>query len=481
MRALCHLPACAIAAVLLPGCMSLQPAYQRPALPVPAEYPAAPAGGATAADIPWRDYFTDARLRALIAQALAHNRELRLAVLRMEEARALYQVQRADRFPGIDIDGQGMRSRVPADLSATGAALTGGQYQLAVGLNTWELDFWGRVRSLQDAALQTYLATDAARRAATISLIAQVADGYLALQALDERLLLARRTIATRAQSLQIFRRRAEAGSISRLDLTQVEVLWQQARSLAAQLEQERAAQEQALQLLAGSPLPIDTSAAQTLDDAALMRELAPGLPADLLANRPDIAAAEHRLQAANANIGAARAAFFPRIALTGAYGTASAELDGLFDGGSRAWRFAPSVALPLFDGGRNRASLDLAQVRRGQAVASYEQAIQQAFREVADALAARRWLGEQVRLLRATVALQDERARLARLRYDHGAVPFLEVLDAERELLDARQQLVQLRRALLGSRVHLYAALGGSARQMPAAGPAPDSPTPEP
>ena len=266
----------------------------------------------------------------------------------------------------------GSRARVPGDLNLTRQPQISSQYQVGVGMASWELDFWGRVRSLKDAALQNYLASDAAARAATLSLITQVADGYLTLRELDERLALTRATIASRAESLRIFKRRFEVGAISRLDLTQVETLWQQATALGADLEQSRAAQAHALALLAGGPLALPPAGAR-LDDAAVMRDLPAGLPSDLLASRPDIVAAEHRLKAANANIGAARAAFFPSITLTGAYGTASAELNGLFDSGSRAWSFAPKLSLPIFDAGRRSAALDLAETRRDQAVAGYE------------------------------------------------------------------------------------------------------------
>jgi len=457
----------ALALLLAGGCMSLAPDYRRPEAPVAAAYrepaPAAP-GNPSAAQTAWRDYFASPALRQLIAAALENNRDLRLALSRVEEARALYGVERAGQFPSLAAQAQGERGRVPGDLNLTGAPLTSSQYQVGLGMAAWELDFWGRVRSLKDAALENYLASEEAARAATLSLIAQVADSYLALRELDERLELTRQTIASREESLRIFRRRFEVGSISRLDLTQVETLWQQAKALGADLERTRAAQAHALELLVGAPLALAPDAS-ALDDAAIMRELPAGLPSDLLASRPDIVAAEHRLKSANANIGAARAAFFPSITLTGAFGTASAELDGLFAGGSRAWNFSPSLNLPLFDAGRRGYNLDLAQARRDQAVAAYEQAIQAAFRDVSDALSARRWLAEQVDILRATVAAQQERAHLAQLRYDHGASPYLEVLDAQRDLLEAQQLLVQTRRALLSSRVSLYAALGGGSR----------------
>jgi multidrug efflux system outer membrane protein len=337
-----------------------------------------------------------------------------------------------------------------------------------VGLAAWELDFWGRVRNLKDAALETYLATDEARRAFAVSLVGEVAVGYLALRELDERIALARQTIASREESLRIFKRRFEVGAIAKMDLVQVEVLLQQAQTLAAQLEQGRAVQAHALTLLVGSPLP-PLPENTGLGDDAVARELRVGLPSDLLLQRPDIVAAEHQLRAAQANIGAARAAFFPRITLTGSAGTASAELNGLFDSGSRAWNFMPSLSLPIFDAGRNRANLDLAEVRRDLAVTNYEKTVQAAFRDVSDALSARHWLTEQVRIAQATLAAQTERARLSQLRYDNGSAPYFEVLDAQRELLTAEQQLVQTRRALLSSRVSLYAALGGGSQEFAA------------
>ncbi len=461
----------AISASLLSGCMSLAPEHTRPPLPVAATFPqpGAPVSAAMpAAAVDWQSFYTDPELRGLIARALLNNRDLRMAVLRVEEARAAYGIQRADLFPTLGGAADAVRQRTPGDLSITGQPLTASQYQVGVGMASWELDFWGRVRNLKDAALENYLATDAARQAATLSLIAQVADSYLTLRELDERLALTRATIASREESLRIFRRRFEVGAISKLDLTQVETLWQQAKALGAELERTRAAQAQALQELVGQPIDLPEARA-ALDDDALMRELPAGLPSDLLTNRPDIVAAEHQLKANNANIGAARAAFLPQITLTGAFGTASSQLGGLFESGSLAWNFAPSINLPIFDAGRRQANLELAQARQQQAVAQYEKSIQTAFREVADALSARYWLAEQVKVLRATVDAQAERERLARLRYDHGASPFLEVLDAQRDLLEAQQQWVRTRRALLSSQVALYAALGGGTQAQPA------------
>lgn len=452
--------------------MSLAPPYEQPPMPVAPAYPGADgtaAPGKSAADTVWRDYFLDTRLQALIAQALDNNRDLRTAVLKVEEARALYGIRRADQFPAIDAGASATRSRTPEDLSLTGQARTAGQYQAGLNLTSWEIDFWGRVRNLKDAALESFLASDSARRAATTGLIAQVANDYLVLLELDERIALTRQAIAARDATLGLFRRRYAAGATSRLDVVQVETLLTQAQALGAELEQARARQVHALTLLAGGPVDLATAGAG-MDDGSLLGEVRAGLPSDLLVDRPDIIAAEQQLKAANANIGAARAAFFPRVALTGSLGSASAELGGLFGSGSGAWSFTPSISLPIFDAGRNRASLDLAQVRREMAVVNYERTIQTAFREVSDALAARQWLDRQVRYQEAALAAQAERLRLAQLRYDSGAAAYLEVLDAQRDLLSAQQELVQIRRARLTSRVSLYAALGGGARGIAAA-----------
>ena len=451
------------ATLALAGCASMAPPYAPPPLPVGAQYPETDPAGAHAADIGWQAYFADARLQALIAQALASNRDIRIAALRVEEARAAYGIQRAEQFPTIALGASGSRARVPGDLSVTGRPMTSAQYQTGLNVSAWELDFWGRVRSLKDSALQTLLASDEARRAVGVALVAQVANGYLSLRELDERVALARATVDSRAESLRIFTRRFEVGSISKLDLTQVETLLSQALSLSAQLEQARAVQAHALAQLVGGPVDL-TPDTRRFDDASVLQPLHAGLPSALLTQRPDLMAAEHQLRAAQANIGAARAAFFPTISLTAAYGTASAELSGLFDSGSGAWNFAPRLVLPIFDAGRIRANMDLAEVRRDVAVANYEKSVQGAFREVADALSNRRWLALQVDIGKTTLAAQSERARLAKLRYDNGAAPYLEVLDAQRDLLTVEQQLVQTRRALLSSQVSLYAALGGGA-----------------
>ncbi len=336
---------------------------------------------------------------------MENNRDLRAAVLRVAEMRAIYGIQRADQFPTISAQTGVDRSRIPADLSTTGHTFVGSQYQVMLGQASWEIDFWGRVSSLKDAALEDYLSTDAARRAAAIGLVAQVANSYLSLRELDERLVLARRTIASRTESLRIFRRRVEVGSTSRLNLTQVQTLLTQAQALGAQLEQLRAAQAHALTLLVGAPINIPL-VLKHLDEQFVQVELRPGLPSDLLIQRPDIVAAEHQLKAAHANIGAARAAFFPRVTLTSSLGTASAELDGLFASGSLAWIFSPSISFPIFDGDRRRNNLSLAEVRRNLALVNYEKTVQNAFRDVAAALSARRWLAEQSAIAQRALAV---------------------------------------------------------------------------
>lgn len=464
------LPPALVLSLALAGCASLAPAYQAPPLPVALVYPDAGESGepgVAASGIGWSDYFTDPQLRALIAVALDNNRDLRIAALRIDEARAAYGIERSGLFPAVGLGLDGQRSRVPGDLNLTGQPLVAGQYQAGLSVSAWELDVWGRVRSLQDSALENLLASGQARRAVGVALVAQVADAYLTLRELDERLELASQTVASRGESYRIFKRRYEVGAISRLDLSQVEVLLTQAQTLQEQLEQARATRVHALVQLLGvaqAPAALAAWPSRRIDDAAVLREVAPGLPSNLLAARPDIAAAEHQLRAAQANIGAARAAFFPRISLTGSFGSASSELDGLFDSGSRAWSFIPRLSLPIFDAGRNRASLDLAVVRRDVAVANYEKSVQNAFREVADALSGRRSLARQVAIQQIALAAQVERARLAKLRYDNGAAPYLEVLDAQRDLLALQQSLVQTRRALLSNQVGLYAALGGGA-----------------
>lgn len=466
--------AAVVAMFLLAGC-SLQPAYERPALPTASAYPAdTQAGdGQPATEIGWREFFADPRLQGLVATALENNRDLRAAVARIEEARAQYRIQRADQIPSIEATGSAVRSRTPVGSlggggatgvpgATAGGAITGNRFSVTAQIPAFELDFWGRVRSLSEAARASYLSTVAAQRAFRISLIGDVASAYLVERELGERIELAQRTLRARREGLEIAKLRLDAGVTSALDYRQTETLLTQAQTELAALQRQQAQNRNALELLVGSPLPADLPAPLPLERQQLTDRIAPGLPSDLLTRRPDVIAAEEQLRAANANIGAARAAFFPRISLTGALGFASSELDNLVGEDGLAWSFGPSLSLPIFNAGRNRANLDLAEARRDIAVANYERTVQTAFREVADSLAGRRWLAEQLDAQQRALAAQRDRAELARLRYRNGVANYLEVLDAERELFAAEQQLVQTRRELLANAVSLYVSLGG-------------------
>ena len=451
---------------LLSGC-SLSPHYEQPAPPLAKEFNMegleVSAASPDVFRLGWSQFFGDARLHELLTLAMENNRSLRVAIQRVEEAMALYGIRRADQLPNISAGALGDRSRVPADLSITGRSLTAWQYQAMFNLSTWELDFWGRVRSLKEADLEFFLAAKEARRAVQLSLVAQVANSYLLERELDERLSSARKALTTREESCRIMKRCYEVGAASKLDATQSELLLNQALSELTVLERMREQSHNALTLLVGAPIILESRPLSQIE-SAFARDIKPGLPSDLLLNRPDLLAAEHKLKAAHANIGAARAAFFPRIALTGALGSRSSELEDLFGAGSMAWSFMPGISLPIFDGGRNQANFDLAEARRNIAVANYEQTVQSAFREVADALADRRWITRQVAVQQDTVTTLTERTRLAHLRYQSGAASYLEVLDAERDRFAAEQSLVQVRRALLASAVNLYSALGGGA-----------------
>lgn len=428
---------------------------------VPGAYPVAPLPGETIARIGWRDFFRDAELSRLIGDALEHNRDMRVATARIDEARAAWRVEGASLYPQLDGVATGTRGRSLFNLPGAGATPVDVR-QISVQLSaSWEIDFWGRLRNLRNAARWQYLASEEARRAVATDLIAQVANGYLLERDYEERASLARDSIKTREEALRIMRRRFEVGSGSGLDMTQAQTLLAQARMALQSLEQDRAVNRNALALLVGRPVEIGPgrlSLTNVPDDLTLPA----GLPSELLVNRPDIVAAEDQLRSADANIAAARAAFLPNISLTGAYGSMSAELDGLFSGGSQAWSFSPTIRLPLFNAGRLKSNVDVMQARRDRAVAEYERAIQSAFRDVSDALVRRSQLQLQIVTTRDLLAAQRERARLAQLRFEHGRSAYLEVLDAQRDLFDAEQSLVQLRRAELASIVALYAALGG-------------------
>ena len=378
-----------------------------------------------------------------------------MAVLNIEQARAQFDIRRADRLPTVNAGVGG--SRQPS-----GSGNVNTLYSAGLLVTSYELDLYGRVRSLSDAALAQYLATEEARKAVQISLVASVASAHLALQADDELLRVTEQTLQTRDDSYRLTKLRFDNGASSQIDLRQSESLLAAAQVALAQARRLRALDENALTLLIGQPLPADLPPGLPITASATFPELPAGVPSDVLTRRPDVRQAEQLLIASNASIGAARAAFFPRISLTGSIGTASSELDGLFKSGSFGWSFAPQLLLPIFDAGRNQANLASVQVSRQIAVAQYERAIQTAFREVADALAGRATLGQQLQAQQALVLAEQDRFRLADLRYRNGASSFLEVLDAQRSLFASQQALVQVQTQQAQNGVALYRALGG-------------------
>ena len=441
-------------AVAVSGC-SFIPTHERPVAPVPAAFPGQAADAAAGAALPaWETVVADARLRELISLALQNNRDLRVAALRMEQVRAEYQIRRADGLPTLNLAASGNRQ-------PNGNGGISSTYTAGLTMAGWELDFFGRVAALKEAALAQYLASEEARRAAQTSLVAAVANGWLALQADEELLALTRRTLVTREDSQRLTKLRLDNGVASALDLRQAESLAAAARSTQTQLQRSRALNLNALTLLLGQVPPVALLPTAEAPLAVLL-PVPEGLPSDLLIRRADIRQAEQSLIAANANIGAARAAFFPRISLTAGVGTASSELSGLFKGGSWGFTLAPQAVLPIFDAGRNQANLDSAKVGRDIAIAQYEKAIQTAFREVADALAGRATLDDQLRDLQLQAAADAERLRLTELRYRGGVASSLDWLDAQRSLFATQQSSTQLKLAQQQNQVALYKALGG-------------------
>jgi len=446
----------ALGLAALAACGSMAPEYQRPAAPVPQAFPAAAAAaGQAASDLDWPRFFGDERLKRLIGLALQNNRDLRVSVLNIEAARATLNLRDADRWPTVSAGFS--ESRTP-----TGRGTINSLYSAGVQVTGYELDLFGRIKSLSDVAAAQLLATEEARKAVQIALVGSVASAHLALQADDELLRVTQATLASREASYQLTQLRVDNGASAEPELRQAETLLEQARVSLAQTRRQRALDDNALQLLLGQAVPADWPAALPLQASAGMPALQAGLPSEVLLRRPDVRQAEQLLIAANANIGAARAAFFPRIGLTGSLGSASTQLSGLFQAGSWAWSFAPSVLETIFDAGRNEANLQLARVNREIAVAQYEKAVQTAFREVADALASHDGLGEQLAAQERLTRSEGERARLADLRYRNGAAGQLEWLDAQRSLLAAQQSLVQVQAQLAQNQAQLYRVLGG-------------------
>lgn len=437
--------------------------YQRPGAPVPAQWPgqAQAPDAASAAQTHWRNYFADPRLQALIAAALHNNRDLRIAVARVEEARAQYRIVRADRLPTVNLLGSGSIGSTPPELSGTGATINGQRYDLGLSAVSYEFDFWGRVASLTDAARNSFLASEEARRAFQLSLVADVASSYFVVRQLDDMVRLASQAVASREMTLTIIERGRDIGAAYDLEYEEAKGALEGLRSEQQSLEHQRTVATNRLNYLVGDTLT-DLPQGLDLDQQGLAARLAPGLPAEVLLQRPDVMAAELRLQAAHANIAAARAAFLPKVALTAGLGVASQGLSTLFNG--LTWNFLPSITLPLFNDGRLAAGVDVAQARKVIAVAEYEKTIQLAFREVADLLSARESLARQLRLAQLNEASQDRRLEIALARYHGGLANVLEVLDGERNLVSAQQNTVQLRRAQLDAAAQLYKALGGGA-----------------
>lgn len=462
-----------VLAAALAGC-SMAPVYERPASPVSEHWGNATSGPgpSAAATLGWQSFVTDEALRKLVELALENNRDLRQSLLNIEAARAQYQITRADRLPTLDAQGTGTRQRVPGDLNTTGTSGVQSSYQAGVGLTAFEIDLFGRVRSLSDAALQEFLATEATARSAQISLVAEVIQAYVARDSAQRRLDVTRQTLASREASLELIVKRRQAGTATALDYQEALGLTEQSRAELERMDREVRQAGNALGLLVGVRDLSPYLPARTADAPMLVQEIAAGAPSDLLENRPDILAAERQLQARNASIGAARAAFFPSISLTGLFGSSSADLSGLFDSGQRAWSFTPQITLPIFAGGRNVANLDLATVRKDIAVAEYEKTIQTAFREVSDALVATETLRREEASRRALAQSSLVAMRLSEARYRGGVDSHLRYLDAQRSAYTDQIAYIDVSAQRQAALATLFKALGGGwpAQQPPQA-----------
>lgn len=457
----------AAVSVVLAGC-TLAPRYERPAAPVAETWPSgaayepAVASEKTAADLPWREFIRDEKLQKVIDLALVNNRDLRGALANIQSARAQYRIQRADLFPQINGDISATRSKSVNTFTGAGAPIENEFYTASVGLSAFEIDLFGRVRSLSRAALESYLATEEAARATRISLIAETVSAYLTLAADNSQLELSRRTVESARRSMEVTRKRLEAGVSSRLDVRQAETIYQQARADLASTTALIAQDRNALELLTGGRVPDELLPAELPDNHQWLADVPAGLSSSVLLTRPDVLQAEHQLKSANANIGAARAAFFPSLSLTASTGLASTELSDLFSDGGSIWSVGPSLTLPIFNGGANVANLSYANAQRDLYVSQYELAIQTAFKEVADALAIRGTIQDQLDAQRALVDAAADSYRLAEARYTKGVDTFLNALDAQRTLYNAEKSLVSARLTASDNVVTLYRVLGG-------------------
>ena len=440
------------------------PLYEQPTVAVAAQFDTdatgEAAGSQLATEVTWQAFFGDPQLQFLIAEALVHNRDLAASVARIAQARAQYRIQESVGLPRLDVAGGATRSQAVAPPGGTSSGVT--LYNVQAAMASYEIDFWGRVSSLNEAARQRYLATVEGDRAFRLSLVANVASAYYAIQAGEEGIDLARRTLGARQYALEIAKMRLDSGVTSSVDHDQAVILVAQAQAQLAELLRTTGQRRSRLLVLVGKPLPAQLPAARPVQDAGQFGALAAGLPSALLVNRPDVVAAEQLLRAAHADIGAARAALFPRIALTGNLGFVSTDLGNLLQSGSQIWSVGGLVSLPIFDGGLRRAQIEVAQARRDELVALYQRTVQTAFTEVSEALIGRQRFQEQITALEAVVLAQRRLAEVAELRYENGIAIYLEVVDARRNLFSTEQQLIQLRAAALQNGVALYAALGG-------------------
>lgn len=446
------------------ACATLAPDYARPAAPVPAAWPgdAVKPAQKPVAEIPWREFFVNPQLQQLIALSLQNNRDLRVAALTIERFQAQYQIRRSDLLPKLDVNAAATFQRIPATLSASGRSANMEQYSVGLGIASYELDLFGRVRSLKDQALQQYLATEQARRSIQISLISQVATAWLALAADRERLKVAQETLTNQQDSYRLIKSRFDAGVSNSLALNQAQTTLDAARVDTARFTTLAAQDVNALDLIVGSHVPAELLPQSLSESLTALKELTPGLPSEVLLVRPDILQAEDQLKAFNATIGAARAAFFPRITLVSSVGLGSDDLAALFQGGALAWKFAPQITLPIFDAGSNQANLKVAEVDRAIAVAQYEKAIQNAFREVADALVQQAGIDEQLSAQQSLTDAAGKSFALSQARFDSGVDSYLTVLDSQRSLYSATLGLINTRLVRLANLVTLYKALGG-------------------
>ncbi len=449
-------------ALVLAGC-TLAPHYQRPAMPVDAKYDQ-PTPVGNVADLPWQNFFTDATLRNLIQLSLDNNRDLRVAALNVEEAQQGVTVQRAAMMPSISASASQTSAHEPANLYNTKSTGAVTYHELNSGLNvtSWELDFFGRLQSLSDQAQETYLSSAATERATRISLISEVATAWLTLSSDNDLLHLAQRTAQSQQESYRITQLSYNGGASSAMDLAQAESTVRAAQADVASYTRQVRQDVDALRLLVGTDLPATLLSHATLDAHWQFPATPAGLPSDLLTRRPDIMADEHTLKAANANIGAARAAFFPSITLTASGGSTSSSLGSLLGGGTGAWSFMPSINLPIFDGGKNTANLNIAHIEKRIEIADYEKAIQTAFKEVNDALAGQDTWQDQLTALQQEVGANQRDYDYSELRFKQGVDNYLNVLVAQRSLYSSQQSLIGAHLGQLSQKITLYKALGG-------------------